>query len=247
MSKTSVKNMIEEIRNWALKAVPEKISKEGLTEQKYFNDCRLVLNIMVIQALTGAEYDPAKVGKDGKYKVSFNGALPTTSEIAEIAEILDTYIANVEDNFLSLASVDIDDDMSIDDTPAAGRETTINPIEKINKKNLTNSIFGYDGQQAICKMLIDSADVIRIAALGEELRKKRNRNRMLIIGGITLLVAGAAGAGYYFYNKNHDDADSSNDIDVNPDVIPMDDPEVSIDDETPVVEIDDETPVVEIA
>ena len=244
MSKAEVKDMINEIKNWALKAVPEKIAKENLTEQKYFNDCRLVLNIMVIQALTGAEYDPSKVGKDGKYKVSFNGALPTTSEVAEIAEIIDAYIETVEDNFLSSVSTS-PDDMSINAIPDGSPSIKLN--NKVNKKNLTNIIFGYDGQQAICKMLIDSADVIRIAALGEELRKKRNRNRILIIGGITLLVAAGAGAGYYFYNKNHNDNDAiDTDADVNVDEIP-DDPDVRIDDETPIVEIDDETPVVEIA
>ena len=242
-SSKKVANAIEEIRNWALVQVPAKIQKENLTEEQYLNDCRLVLNIMVIQTLIGAEFD--KAGKDGRNKIKFNRPMPTQQQVAEIVEIMNQYISTVEDPFLEVTTVEDEDDMSID-----GMIDSVEKIDKINKKKMVDAIFGYNGQQAIVKMLIDPIDIIRIDLMGKDLRKKCMINRTLIIGGITLFVAGAGAGAFYLINKNNKD-DSNIDvegsidpdtmIDIDPDQVPDIDPDTMADidpDQVPVVTMD---------
>lgn len=240
--------LLNEIRAFALEKIPAKISAgEIASETEYYRECRLPLNVMLTEFGAAVEFEQPK-DANGRCKIKSTHSLPTNKQLAEACEIIDKYIIDTEsdiiDSFVQLSKDE--DDMAI---PAAGNlesvvDVNIESIDKINNKKMINYVFGYDGQPAICKMLLDSTDLVKIAAIGEDLRKKRNRDRALIIGGIVLAVAGLTGAGIYLYNKNHE----SNDVpavDVDEDVVDVD---TDVDTNEDVVDIDvDEAPIVEIA
>ena len=241
--------LLNEIRSFALDKIPAMINAGEITsETAYYKECRLPLNVMMTEFGAAVEFEQAK-DANGKCKIKSTHARPTNKQLAEGCEIIDRYIADTEsaiiDSFVQLSE---DDDMVI---PAAGNlesvvDINIESIDKINNKKMINYVFGYDGQPAICKMLLDSTDLIKIAAMGEDLRKKRNRDRALIIGGVVLAVAGLTGTGIYLYNKKHAENNVPA-LDVDEDIV-----DVDVDTDEDIVDVDvdvdtDEAPIVEIA
>lgn len=240
MSKETVKSRIEELEKLAFQYIPERIKSADFTTDKYFTQCRLYLNTTLVLTLIGASYKKDDLDKNGRHVLSFNNPLPTTEELSQITAILDKYIREIESNFVGIIDEEEDpDDMSINlGMEASANDDPIPNIDKITNKTMTDLVFGYNGQPGICSAYLNSSDVVKIAALGVKLRKRRNLHRAFIIGGIVLGAAAAGGTGYYFYTKN-----TNHSTDEVP-AIDVDDTDTTTDvddtDDIPVVDIEDE-------
>lgn len=233
---------IESIRKITTVDIPTLMNGDQVDPNQYMMK-RLELNMSVIQFLIGGDFTEAKDGKE--WKIKFNHKLPSRSDLAEIARIMEDFVTNVESPFMAAvqraAGGNTGDDMSI---PQASLEPAAHvglpKIEKINAKKLKNYIFGYDGKPAMSRLMLNAADCLEIAVMGEELRKKTNRNRMLIAGGIALLITGGVVAAVCIHKKSKKDEDRLDDL--------CECGDVSINDsDLPDVEIDaDDAPVVSI-
>lgn len=235
---------IEGIRKITTQDIPA-IMKGGQVDANQYMMKRLELNMSVIQFLIGGDFTEAKGGKE--WKIKFNHKLPSRSDLAEIARIMEDFVINVEAPFMeavqcAAAGGGEDDDMSIpiNATLEPTAHVGLPKIEKINTKKLKNYIFGYDGKPAISRLMLNAADCLEIAVMGEELRKKVNRNRMMIVGGIALLITGGAVAAVCIHKKNKKAEEELDEL--------IDCGDVSISDsDMPVAEIDaDDAPVVSI-
>ena len=181
--KNYTNELIAQIKALALTEIPAWLKEQKTVNEKDYIVKRIQLNTLVVQALTGCEIKP---NKKGEYKVHFNKALPTQTQVHEIAQIMDVYVNNYES-----FSADDDDDMEIPHTPIA-------IIEKCSNKKLRGSILG---SSSITNEFIDGIDCIAIAAMGEEARRRRNIMLASVIIGSTILVAGGVTVGIIFYNK----------------------------------------------
>lgn len=247
MAKKFVEERINNIRTLATKDIPAIVKGETVDCQVY-NEARCVLNNHLIQALIGGEFVENKKGPE-HHNIRFCHALPTRQELSEIVQIMDIFTKTVEMPFMEeLYASDDPDDMNIpprnSNLSHAFAGSGINKIEHITAKNLKNYVFGYDGQVALIEIMLSAADCMQIAAMGEDLRKRTNRNKMLIIGGIALVVTGGIAAGMYISSKKDRDGEvpeiEDNTIDN------IDDIGVDVDDVTGVEINSDDAPVVTI-
>lgn len=243
--KKIVRERINNISTIATKTIPAIVNAETVDCQAY-NDARLDLNNNLIQVLIGGDFVQAKKGQE-EYNIKFCHALPNCQELAEILQIMDVFTKTVEIPFMEELTAD-DDANDMDIPPKkinlsyAFAGSGISKIENITSKNLKNYIFGYDGKNALREIMLSSIDCIQIAAMGEDLRKKTNRNKMLIIGGIALVVTGGIATAMYV-NKKRSDNDDVIDSEVD-DIMDID--EIGVDDVTGVEIDSDDTPVVTI-
>lgn len=231
-----VANQITEIKDWCTKGIPEIIAKNPSVKE-YFQQGRLCLNLLLIETMIGAEIsvDTGKNAK-GDYKVKFNRCLPTVAEMAEISNIMADFVKNVEGPFLSkfAAPSGNDDDMAIPPNDAS----TIR-LERVNAKSLKDLIFN-GGNDAMTNRMLNAVDCIQLAGIGCELRKKTIRNRVLIAGGIALVVTGGIIVGMNVYKAHKEKCDGD---DADAPVVDLDSgdmPELDMTDsaDAPVVEID---------
>ena len=224
---------IEVIKKLATEEIPAMIAA-GTTEDQY-NAKRADLNAHIIQFAVGGEIIELKGKKAGQNTFKFNKGLPTKAQIADVADVVNTFIANVENPYLlSLNKADGIDDMDIPtgDVYAAN----VKPLEKARNKELRAKILGTEGV-AYYQMKLSGLDVITLAGIGEEARKRANFTTAIIVGGIVVVLAGAGVAGYLIYenkkNKEEEPAVDTDDIvDVDPDEVdidPDDAPEVVLD------------------
>lgn len=228
-----VNNQISQIRAWATKGIPELIEKNpGMDDKEYFQKGRLCLNLLLIETLIGAEFTQSD-GKNGKgdYKLKFNHRLPSKSDVADISAIMGEFIKNVENPFMEqFGAADEDSNMGI---PTASLR-----LEKVNTKSMKDLIFG---SGCTTNRMINAIDCVQLAAVGEQLRKKTIRNRVLIVGGIALVITGGTAVGMNLYKKHKDKADDAGDDTPVVDIDADDMPEVNLDDsgDMPVVTIDE--------
>lgn len=223
MMKSFATKELETIKKLATQEIPALIAT-GCDENMY-NAKRAELNAHVIQLCVGGEIVELKGKKEGQQTFKFNKALPTKAQVAECSAIINTYIGMVENPFLmNLAHDDGDDDMSIQtgDVYAAN----VIAMEKPKNKDLKANILGTECIPYY-QMKLSGLDVITLAAIGEEARKRANFQKTLIIGGIIVLLAVAGGVCYYFYTKKDEccedcDCDiDQEDIDLDPDDAPV--------------------------
>jgi hypothetical protein len=239
MSKYTQKR-IAEISALTMTDIPAAIDN-GVSVEEYLNRYRMTLNLTIIQAIFGAEFAiPKKEGKN--YQVKFKHKLANSEEIAMITRAINDFIANVEAPFLSENAADVfenaDDDMSI--PTRVGEAPSIPALEKVNNKKIYEYIFGDEG---VSKMILTGMDVIELAAVAEKIKKTKNRNTMLLIGGIALVVTGGAIATVCVVKsrkRKNSVEDAIEDVDIDMDNVP----EIDMDD-VPVVDMDD-APVVEL-
>lgn len=194
---------------------------------EYLREVRVPLNNMIISLTVGGTI---KANKKGIAQLHFNRPLPSREEVNEIRKAVDTFITVVEKPFLDKVNVDAnDDDMSI--PPFDGSDNcriNIPKVDKVTNKILRGYVFGQDGKVKISEMLMNGNDVNELAALGEQLRKRRNLHLAMIIGGITLVaVTGGAVAGVVMHNKKK--KEENGDYPVLIDALPEDDSIDSID------------------
>ena len=240
--KRFITTQIEKMRTLAFTEIPQKLAANpAMPLDAYLDECRLALNMVAVSALTGGEFVESKK-KDGdkKWKVKFDHSLPNKTELLQICDIMNSFIGTVENPFLKRFVIPPEAGENDMEIPDQGQQpvafgTNVPKIEKINKKKLESYIFGKDGKPSMCKMLLTSIDCIQIAALGEDLRKKENIDKMLIIGGIALALTGAAVAGVCIYRHTKKD-----DVD---DIIT----DINCEDTTIITDItDDDAPVVSV-
>lgn len=230
-----VQEQVKEIKRITTEVIPNIISIESEAQLENYNDARMQLNKVIIQACIGGEF---KQNKKGDNHITFTKKLPSKKELAEIVNIIDVFMKTTELPYLKDMSefTDDADDIEIPNEIEYGPiGSGIIEIEKINNKKLTNYIFGKDGNEAIMKYILNTSDIIQLASIGEDLRKKRNRNMMLLIGGVALVLAGGVAFAVYKNNKNKNSCDAIDDIDIGE--VDIDDIDDDID-EAPVVEID---------
>ncbi len=183
------------------------------------------LNTHILQALIGGEITKTKKGDT---KIKFTHAIPTTKQVAEIANLCDLYAQTVAEK-LSVASDE--DDMTI---PVENITREIPTLEgKINNKILQNYVINAGGAMSC---MISGTDCITIAAYGEAARKDAIIKRTIIIGGCVLVIAGGITAGVIIHNKKKDgedlevvDLDATTEESV---------PEVTIDEEYETADVD---------
>lgn len=236
MSKYTEKKIVE-IINIVEKEIPEAVVK-GVTIDEYLNKYRFALNSAIIEAIMGCEFITPK--KDGKNtKIRFNHKRANQSETVKIFDIINNFIRNFEADFLKdYQSFNEMDDMSI---PTRANDNTPK-LEKFSNKKIHEYIFGSeDSASCISRILITPSDIINLTAVAEKIRKHKNRNMMLMIGGIALVVTGIGVGTVVAVKHSHQD-----DVDVDADLpeIDMDDgPEVNLDmddDDVPTVEFDED-------
>lgn len=242
MSKNFTKNKIEEIRKMATIEIPALLST-GKVDPKEYKDKRLQMNKDIIQALIGGEFiEPKKDGNE--WKIKFCKKLPNRSELAEIIAIVDVFTRTLEEQFFdqlqqaTMMAGDMSIPSSADLIVNAG--SGLPKIEKINNKKLRDYIFGYDGNEAVGQLMLNASDCMMIAAAGEDLRKKSNRNKMFMVGGIALLLVGGTAAAIVIHKHRKGEKIADMDIDMS-DIgdVDVDDMDVSIDDDdAPIVTID---------
>lgn len=226
-----MEKQISDIREWATKGIPELIAANpNMDDKTYFQRGRLCLNLLLIETLIGAEItvDSGKNAK-GDYKIKFNRRLPTATELATICGIVSKFIKNVEGPFTSKFT---DDPMGI---PEDDSEIE---LEKINAKSMKDLVFG----SGLINRMINSVNCVQLASIGDQLRKKTIRDRVLIVGGIALVITGGTIVGINMYKKHKEKEAGEANTDGAPDVDleSGDMPEINMDDEAdaPVVAIE---------
>lgn len=252
--KDTVANNIEAIKK-IIDDIDKMTDNPSLSEDDYLMNGRIVLNMAIIQTLLGAEFaEPKKEGKG--YSLKFNGKLPNRTELAEIVQILNDFIGEVENPFLDdLYSVEAgvdpqEDDMGITDDdydPVFSTMNNIPTVEKWDKKKLRDYIFGYDGKSAMSKAMLTGMDCIHLAAIGEEMKKKNETKKMLIIGGVVIAIAAGAVTLAVINNKRKKKAEENTFIDEMDDIgVDMDGVDIDDDELTEVADDTDDAPVVEM-
>ena len=213
MSKKFVEQEIAIIKDLATVKIPAVVSNHDMAS---FNTMKLELNTHILQALTGGEITKTK---KGDRKIKFIHKLPTTSQVAEIAKICDNYAQAVES---PLTRVPEDDEMSIPVQQVRKEIPTMS--DKIKNKELQTYILDPTG---VSTCTIVGTDCIIIASYGEAARKDANFKMALVIGGVTLVVAGCVAGGVVAYKKKHDkldeveiDSNSFEEIGIDEDEIP---------------------------
>lgn len=194
-----VKQQITDIKETALTKIPGICKHDpDMSYHKYMSDCRIPLNMMVVGTLIGGEF---KLNKKDQLTIKFKAPLPNAEEIAEIIAIMNTYITSVENVYLTsadAADVDDEDDMAIQVDQNVELNTSVNKrsfVELLSDKN------------PIINELLTEMDLINIAAMGAAVRRKERIKKAIIIGGITILVAGATGIIVAKTSKSRREAD----------------------------------------
>ena len=208
-----IRNMISDI---------EKTIHTITDDASYMTMCRRPLNLLLIQAVTGGEIDQ---NKKGEFTIHFNHRVPTMAEMSELVGILSDYIVRIETPYFD--QMQKDDDMAISNVITGAN---IMAQTKVKKKDFKESIMSPHGYSA---SLLNISDLMAISATADDLRKRMNRNKYLIIGGITIIAATTAVVGsvmaYKHFHKKDEDIDSQNDIDLNESdvqLVDLDDPDV---------------------
>lgn len=205
-----VASMIEEIQLMTESIIPNEAQNGMYTNiAGYAQGPRQKLNRLLVQAMLGCEI------KDGKAK--FCHKLPNKSEIAEICSLLNDFIDGVENVIIySLAKPEAQaaNDQGNQQTPPSDMnvprmEVKFNDavhrvefIHKVSFKKLNEEIFSKD---LLSMTLLNVSDCLKLAAMGEKARRKDSRDKMLIVGGIVLVLTGLTVAGVMIYNHKHND------------------------------------------
>lgn len=239
MSKYTQKR-IDEIKNLTTVDIPNAIKNE-ISVDEYLNKYRMTLNLTIIQAVFGCEFDKPK--KKDNYKVKFNHKLPTSDELATITRLINDFVTYVENPFLAKnysnneCAVQTIEDMEI---PVRCEYPNLPELEKVNSKKINEYIFG---NNAISMIPIGAMDIVELAAVAEKIKKVKTRNRMLLIGGIAIVLTGGAIATAAVVRSKMKNKNAENDIDPDADLneIDVDMSDIDVDD----VMSDDDSPSVD--
>lgn len=223
---------IEELKGFVMNEAPA-IASRCSDYDAYLREVRVPLNYVIISLTVGGTI---KTNKKGVTQLHFNRSLPNREEINEIRKTVDTFIVTVEKPFMSSMNEEQNDDMEV---PLNDEKINIPKMDKATGKNFRGYVFGNEGKCNISKMLLNGNDVNELAAIGEQMRKKRNLHIAMIIGGISLVaVTGGAVAGVVIHNKKKKDGlivDDVDMIDIDEDIDPVDTVDTSADADIPAM------------
>jgi hypothetical protein len=225
-------NQIVKLEKFVTEEAAKAAAAQSITLDAYV-EIRQQFNIDVVHAIIGAELDEAKKNKDGTHKIKANHGLPTPSQVAKIASIVEKYIEDVEDVYFGKELED-----------GAVREQKgpfVGQYETVDK-----TIFFQEMYKALLNR-IGCMDVFNLYAIAEKYKKNRIKKIALIAAGSVLVLAGGVVA-YKFLNggKKEKEEEIVVDDDLDDEIIDID---IMEDDDLPIIDVDDEElpPVVEIA
>ena len=223
------KKRIDEIRELVTDKLPNAI-KNDIEVNDYLSKYRVTLNLTVIQAVFGAEFEPEK--KSSGYKVKYKHKPACQSELVEISRLLHNFIESIEKPYMHLDFEE--DDMSI---PVNGSTASLPTLEKVSNKKIKGYIF--ENHNAVAKAMLNGMDVFELAMVSEKIRKHKMRNIAIIVGGIALVATGGIVAASIINKKKKDDDIINDDINIDDsDINDIDDVDVDIDNDIPNVELD---------
>lgn len=219
------------------------LSKER-PDSKEYTQARRELNCRLLEVLFGATIGTNS--KDpNKGEIAFNRPMPSIRDLTTILAEFEEFYHNVEYPRILGTHGYQEVDPESDDIPGLMMAEAIIPqYDKIKISALKKDLVGDVSCHPIIDSLICPSDIMKIASIGEAARKVIIRNRVIVIGGITLAVVGAAVAtGLIVHNHKK----KNNDTDQDADTIEIDSgdiPSVDMDDEDgnddiPSVDIDD--------
>ena len=209
-------------------------SNSYASTQDYLIGARGEINKVLIEACLGCTIG---VNKKGQQTVKYNKGLLTMEQLSELSGILKDFM-EIETSYLitlnsiesNVDSEDDEDDMSI---PVGISYTAGNDVSNDTKLSAkayaANKIIS--GPNSIMYNTIDSNNLIELASIGQKFRTNKIIKMTLIIGGITVVLVGGTAA-VVLANKNKDESDDVDVIDVD-DTVDLDDIPDSVDlDET---------------
>lgn len=256
MKNSYVSKKIAELTRIATIDIPNLLKTGyGNVPIETYDSMRYALNCAIIEALTGGELSV----KDGKVNIKFSHRLPNKADVYVVAGIVDNFVLNVENpylaSFIPVEDVELNEnDMAIPPMVVV-TDDTLGDISKLKNKVLKEAILGANGEGGLTKIHLAATDCLAIAAAAEVARKKANRNKFFIIGGVALAVVGVGvAAAVIAKNKKKDDADTTTDEldiddidtdDIDVDIDDIDAPSVDLDDTTSTIDLDD-TPTVDL-
>lgn len=175
----------------------------GATADDYIEQ-RTIINMELIQATCGCEVGTDK--STDNVNVKYNHKPASFNEMVKVKDII-KQLNIIDERFINKAqnfAVD-DDEMGIPVVQAVANIPA--DVFDMKVKEFSEMIF--------CKATTFTTvdDFINLAAATQTIRKKINRKRALIIGGIVLTVAVGSGVAIYVHNKNKDKYDTDNILD----------------------------------
>lgn len=189
-------------------------ANECTTVDQYIATVRLPLNQAIVEAMLGCKIDRADK------KVKFNKKLPNTEQIAEVARLVDGFIQATElPSLKRIATLD-QQVQNPAPQPQSGNDMEMPPeqveigtvnvsfqgmpqrvmlMEKPTEKKLKKQVFS----AFLGGFMLNGTDCVTLASMGEKARSTANRNKMLVVGGIVILITGLTIAGVMFYKSKH--------------------------------------------
>lgn len=169
--------------------------------KEYIEELRSELSIRLAEIAMGVSYGN-KTLKDGKTEsMIFLDAKPANpASLQKVNEVLIPFL-DWEQKYLSSHSdwfANSPDDMSCD-IPADPSHQFIGELDKVNSKSVT----AYCAR--LSRILVDTTNLIEMAAVGEQIRKHRKLIECIIIGGVGVLLIGGIVTAGILINKNRDD------------------------------------------
>lgn len=186
--------------NQQVEAMKAIAAKRPLDFDSY-RAARVQLNIPILEIIFGAEIDNTKI--------KFNKPTPTLGQIGALMKTFNQFYLEVEtpvlEDYAKMQAAAAKDPQSPNMPTANNGIADIPVFEKIKVKDVKAAIVG-QGQYAfpMISNLFTPMQILEMAKVSEDLRKKIKKDQILIIGGITLAVAAAAGVGVYAWNKHKD-------------------------------------------
>lgn len=182
--------------------------KGGCKSEDYIY-ARAELNLELVQAIVGGKI----ITKDSRFKgtvtkIRYTERPATKKELAAIIAILSDFEYNVEQPLLNAFTAKIEemgDEESMDIIPSIAMidEADFNELERANTKKFNQVILGSNESSSgvLASSRITSSNIMELAAYAEDLRKRQNRNKLLIAGGIVLAGVGVGVATKIIYDK----------------------------------------------
>ena len=236
-----VNNKIEEMNGLISQL---KVAANGGCGRAEYEKIRLQINSVAIEAACGGEIKPARSKKGGnEVKILLTKKAPSQVQVAEIVGLMEELCYSIEAPYMSSVNEDEEtSDLEIPDTTSCSIIDTVSP-EKMKKKEMEDLLFGSDG---LLYRPISGREIIELAAIADEYRKKRNRVIAIsvAVGGTAILVGTAITLGVIAANKKKESFEDETPVegDITADDVPADIDE----DDVPCDDVSEDVPEVEL-